>query len=89
LEARNLPSAYTPAQIVPAYGFNQVSFNGAPGDGRGETIAIVDAYNSPNIQKDVSVFSSQFKLPQLDGANGDPTLTVRDLSNPRRFRWEG
>ena len=46
-------SGYTPAQIQQAYGFNQVSNNGS-----GETIAIVDAYNDPNIQSDLATFDS-------------------------------
>ena len=55
---------YTPAQIVHAYGFDQISFdNGAvKGNGAGETIAIVDAYNDPNIAADLSVFDQQFGL---------------------------
>ncbi len=35
-----------------------------------------DAYNQPNIKNDISVFSSEFQLPQMDGKNGDPTLSV-------------
>ena len=52
---------FTPAQIQQAYQFNQVSFNGS-GTG-GETIAIVDAYNDPNIQSDLNTFDTQFSLP--------------------------
>ena len=33
------------------------------GDGTGQTIAIVDAYNDPNIVSDLQVFDSQFSLP--------------------------
>jgi len=62
--ANNTPpsSAYTPAQIQAGYGFGS-SFNGVPGDGRGETIAIVDAYDDPNIQADLTAFDAQFGLP--------------------------
>src|SRR5262249_44584146 len=42
--------AYTPAQIQQAYRFNQIAFKGLAGTGAGETIAIVDAYDDPNIQ---------------------------------------
>ena len=55
--------AYTPAQIQLAYGFNNISFGGVAGDGSGETIAIVDAYNDPNIQADLDTFDTQFGLP--------------------------
>ena len=50
--------AYTPAQIQQAYQFNKVSYNGT-----GETIAIVDAYDDPNIQSDLNAFDTQFGLP--------------------------
>ncbi|MGO9463322.1 MAG: DUF4082 domain-containing protein [Isosphaeraceae bacterium] len=55
--------AYAPAQIAQAYGFNSISFNGVAGTGRGETIAIVDAYDDPNIQTDLNTFDTRFGLP--------------------------
>ena len=61
--------AYAPAQILQAYGFNNISFSGAPGTGKGETIAIVDAYDDPKIQSDLNVFDSQFGLA--------PTTVIR------------
>ena len=60
-----------PAQLQTAYGFSSISFNGTPGTGAGQTIAIVDAYDDPNIQTDLSTFDSQFGLP-------DPTFTKVD-----------
>ena len=57
--------AFTPAQIEQGYGFNQISFYGTVGNGSGETIAIVDAYNDPNIESDVSTFDTQFGLPAI------------------------
>ncbi len=60
---------YSPAQIEQAYGINQISFNGTAGNGAGTTIAIVDAYNDPNIASDLHQFDAAFGLP-------DPTLTV-------------
>jgi hypothetical protein len=55
--------AFTPAQIQQAYGFNAVSFGGVHGDGTGQTIAIVDAQDDPNIQSDLNAFDAQFGLP--------------------------
>ncbi|MFO0950765.1 MAG: DUF4082 domain-containing protein [Isosphaeraceae bacterium] len=55
--------AYTPAQVRDAYGFSSISFNGVQGDGSGQTIAIVNAYDSPNVQADLDTFSRQFGLP--------------------------
>src|SRR5271165_1052025 len=55
--------AYTPAQIQLAYGFNNITFGGTAGTGHGETIAIVDAYDDPNIQADLKTFDTEFGLP--------------------------
>src|SRR5262245_54776656 len=64
------PTGVTPAQIRHAYGFDQISFNNGAiaGDGSGMTIAIVDAYDDPNIAGDLHQFDLQFGLP-------DPTFT--------------
>jgi hypothetical protein len=64
------PFGYTPAQIRNAYGFNSITFaNGTvAGDGTGTTIAIVDAYDDPNIASDLHQFDAQFGLP-------DPTFS--------------
>ncbi len=56
--------AYTPAQIRDAYGINNLTQ-----DGTGQTIAIVDAYNDPNIAQAVNLFDSQFGL-----TDSGPTL---------------
>jgi subtilase family serine protease len=52
------PAGYSPAQISHAYGFDKLT-----SDGRGVTIAIVDAYDDPNIQSDLNTFSTNFGLP--------------------------
>ncbi|MBW8885409.1 MAG: S8 family serine peptidase [Planctomycetia bacterium] len=57
------PSGYSPAQVAAAYGFNNVTFGSVKADGSGETIAIVDAYNDPNILSDLAAFDQQFGLP--------------------------
>jgi subtilase family serine protease len=64
LEARNL-MAYSPAQIAHAYGFDQVTFaNGTvKGDGTGQTIAIVDAFDDPTILSDLRHFDATYGLP--------------------------
>jgi hypothetical protein len=49
--------AYTPAQIRAAYGINNLAL-----DGTGQTIAIVAAYDDPNIYPAVDAFDSQFGL---------------------------
>jgi len=56
----------TPAIMKQAYGVNQVTFSGSiVGDGTGQTIAIVDAYDDPNIVQDLHTFDVQFGLPDL------------------------
>ena len=53
----------TPQQVRKAYGFDQISIAGVSGSGAGQTIAIVDAYNDPNIASDLMTFDKQFSLP--------------------------
>jgi hypothetical protein len=64
-----------PAQMQAAYGVNAISFGGTAGTGAGQTIAIVDAYNDPDMISDANSFSSEFGLPQFNSA-GNPTLKV-------------
>ena len=59
------PTGFAPAQVRHAYGFDQIANLGA-----GQTIAIVDAYDDPNIESDLGVFSAQFGLPACTTANG-------------------
>ncbi len=69
-------NGYSPSQIRHAYGFDQVSFNGAPAaDGSGTTIAIVDAYNDPNVAPDLQQFDAEWGLPNLNQPGG-PTFKV-------------
>jgi hypothetical protein len=65
----------TPAQMQQAYGVNQISFGGVTGNGSGQTIAIVDAYNDPDITADANSFDSQFGLQQFN-VSGGPTFKV-------------
>ena len=51
------PSGLSPAQIEAAYGLST-----SPTTGAGRTIAIVDAYNDPYIQSELSAFDAQFGL---------------------------
>src|SRR5579871_4131457 len=64
----------TPSLIEQAYGFNQITFksgkNTIVGNGAGQTIAIVDAYNDPNIAADLQTFDQQF------GIAAPPSFTI-------------
>ena len=72
------PTGYSPTQIRHAYGFDQISFNGGTADGSGETIAIVDAYDDPNIASDLHAFDVAFGLADPNftkvNQNGGATL---------------
>ena len=66
------PTGFTPAQLRAAYGLGTpgatavsypVTFNGIAGDGSGQTIAIVVAYDDPNAISDLHGFSQYFGLP--------------------------
>ncbi|MDD4891210.1 MAG: S53 family peptidase, partial [Phycisphaerae bacterium] len=63
------PTGLTPSQVRQAYGFKNTMFGSIVGDGTGQTIAIVDAYNDPTIQADLHAFDVTFGLP-------DTQLTV-------------
>ena len=60
--AGSVGGGYTPAEIRTAYGFNNVSFGSTTANGAGQTIAIVDAYNDPNIATDLATFDAEFGI---------------------------
>jgi hypothetical protein len=51
---------FSPSQIRHAYGFDQITFNGGTvkGDGTGQTIALIEAYDQPNIASDLAAFDT-------------------------------
>lgn len=53
---------FSPATIKSAYNL--------PSTGGSGTIAIIDAFDDPNIESDLNVFSSQFGLPSCTTSNG-------------------
>ena len=60
------PSAYTPAYLQQAYDIASLSKNA----GSGNTVAIVDAYDDPTAESDLSVYRSYYGLPACTTANG-------------------
>jgi hypothetical protein len=87
LESRAVPTVYNPAQIAHAYGFDQINFGGVTGDGTGQTIAIVDAFNNPNFvsstdpnfaNSSLAVFDRQWGLP-------DPVFTKVDQNGGTNY----
>jgi len=59
------PCGYTPAQLQGAYGIASALQSG--NDGRGVTVAVIDAYASPTIQSDLTTYSSLHGLPPITG----------------------
>lgn len=82
LESRVLmaasPVGMTPAMIRTAYGFDRIVFNAGgqsvAGDGSGQTIAIVTAYDDPRIARDLRTFDAAFGISNRD-SNGQFALT--------------
>ncbi len=71
-----LSTSFTPAQIAQAYGIGGISFNGIVGSGAGQTIAIIDAYDDPDLvsstaanfaSSDLHTFDQQFGLAEPTG----------------------
>jgi hypothetical protein len=102
------PAGLTPNQIRGAYGLGSytsgvlsqgISFDGVQGDGRGQTIAIVDAYDDPTALSDLNAFSTYYGLPTFNGTggptfqklnqNGGTTLPGTDPTGPSNNDWEG
>ena len=52
------PSGYTPTQVRHAYGVDLIASLGL-----GQTVALVDAYDDPNIASDLATFKSTFGIP--------------------------
>jgi subtilase family serine protease len=81
------PGGLSPQQVSQAYGFNQITFdNGAiKGNGSGQTIAIVDAYNQPNLASDLQTFDAAYGLAappnfRVVNENGGSSLPAANQS---------
>jgi len=74
----SLSGGYAPQTIWTAYGFGSLScthtttidWTDPSLCGHGQTIAIVDAYDDPNIASDLQTFDTQFGLPSCTVTNG-------------------
>lgn len=95
------PVGYTPQQIQTAYGVNQLY--GIIGDGAGQTIALIDAYDEPAFvdstapnfdSSDLHQFDLQFGLPDPPSfmklnQTGGTALPGTDPAGPGTSNWEG
>ena len=76
---------FGPAQIRAAYGVDQVKANGA-----GRTIVIVDAFQSPTIQHDLTTFDQLFELPDTTVNIVAPDgLTPFNPNDGNQVGWAG
>jgi subtilase family serine protease len=57
------PQGYGPSDLQAAYNFN-------PTGGSGITVAIVDAFDNPNLESDLQVYRAQYGLPTCSTQNG-------------------
>ncbi len=69
-------TGFIPQQISQAYGFNQITFDHGKvqGNGAGQTIAIVDAYNDPSLRSDTQHFDEYFKIQGAAGNSADTSF---------------
>lgn len=77
LASLKAPGGYNPAQMLKAYGFDQVASLGI-----GQTIGIVDAFDSPTVAGDLQAFIGQFGIPMINGVAGLPTCSVAAGPHP-------
>jgi hypothetical protein len=66
------PPALLPADLQTAYGTNNIMFGSVVGDGSGQTIAIVDAYDDPRFVNSTASNFSTSDLAQFDVQAGLP-----------------
>ena len=74
----------TPQQLESAYGINQISFGSVKGDGAGQTVAIVDAYDNPGF---LDSSDPNFGTSALAGY--DKTFGLPDPPSFTKFNEEG
>src|SRR5215470_16350953 len=63
-------TCYDPYQIRRAYNIDTLINAGF--DGRGTTIVIIDAFQSPNIMLELNTYNAFYGLPSLNGLGGPP-----------------
>ena len=89
------PSGYSVAQMRGAYGLGQynasnIVFNGAQGDGTGQTIAITVAYNDPTISTDLVEFDASEGLPappSFKVLNQSGVTSPLPINSPQGSNW--
>ena len=70
---------FAPASLMQAYSFLAVDVKKK---GKGQTIALIDAYDDPNAEADLATFNTQFALPACTTANGCFKLIYANGTQP-------
>ncbi|HEX3671105.1 MAG TPA: S8 family serine peptidase [Candidatus Cybelea sp.] len=79
----NTPGGYAPVDLQTAYGLTSDSkINGS-----NETVAIVDAYDDPNVASDLSAYRARYGLPACTVASG--CLTKQSYTSETNAGWAG
>jgi subtilase family serine protease len=85
LACQDNAGCYSPAQIRAAYGFDRLDV-----DGTGRSIVIVDAFQSPTIVHDLTLFDESFGLPDANLNIVAPDgLTPFDDNDENQVGWSG
>jgi subtilase family serine protease len=77
------PGGYAPSDLQTAYGLTSDSKN----EGAGQTVAIVDAYDDPNVASDLNVYRSKYGLPACTVSNG--CFTKQQYTSQTNTGWAG
>src|SRR5687767_9355325 len=82
-------AGYSPDQMRLAYKLGDYRNDAMTNTGRGQAIAIVDAFHSPRALQDLAVFSEQFDLPKPNKKNFQ--VIFANKRKPRGFEqgWNG
>ena len=73
------PCGYTGLQLQKAYGVEALIQSG--NDGSGETIAIVDAFDSPTALSDANTYFAAHGIPQFTPGRGIPSIDPSSFDN--------
>ncbi|MCW3065215.1 MAG: serine protease [Solirubrobacterales bacterium] len=79
------PCGYAGSQLQSAYGVKSAIASGT--DGRGVTVAVIDAYASPTIESDANTYFSRHGLPRFSAGQFSQVAapgTYRRPENPRQ-----
>jgi subtilase family serine protease len=77
------PGGYAPSDLQRAYELTTDS----AAKGAGETVAIVDAYDNPNVARDLNEYRRQYGLPPCTIASG--CFTKQKFATQRNNGWAG